>query len=179
MQSSEDQQRIVRQELEKITKEKYITPEMYTAVVDAHQQFYDDIEKRREAAWKKEQQLSAGTNTRAVAAGKEEIIHSHPSSSSEEGIQKQKLSPQQIRERNITWMLNLGVLGFLIGGIVSGTSAWSSMQGWMITVFLFLSSVLFFGLAQFMSRVVKLEKTALAFFVLSALFLPSVILFSA
>lgn len=179
MQSSEDRQRIVRQELEKITKEKYITPEMYTAVVDAHQQFYDDIEKRREAAWKKEQKLSAVTNTRAVAAGKEEIIHSHPSSSSEEGIQKQKLTPQQIRERNIKWLLNLGVLMLLIGGLVLATSTWSSMPGWMKTGFLFLSSVLFFGLAQFMIRVVKLEKTAFAFYVLSALFLPIVILSSA
>ena len=41
--------------------------------------------------------------------------------------EKRMLTPDQIREKNIAWSLILGVILLLIGGLVFGTSNWSSM----------------------------------------------------
>ncbi|HEX6593083.1 MAG TPA: hypothetical protein VF095_00650, partial [Bacillota bacterium] len=179
MHSSKERQKVVREELQKIADAQYISQEVHTTVVDAYKRFYVDLLKKKEEALereeeaRKEEQLSATTDSGAVVADEKDTVQPH---SAPKDIPKKKLSPQQIRGRNIKWLLNMGVLMLLIGGLVLATSTWSSMSGWMKTGLIFLSSLLFFGLARLMVRVLKLEKTAFAFYVLGALFLPIVIL---
>src|SRR5699024_3419225 len=70
----------------------------------------------------------------------------------------------------------LGVVLLLIGGLVLATSTWETLANWMKAGLIALVSLLFFGLAVFTMRVLKIEKTAFAFYVLGGLFLPIAIL---
>src|SRR5690606_11493797 len=54
------------------------------------------------------------------------------------------LTAQQVRERNITWALNLGVILVLLGGLVLATSTWDILGNWMKTGLITAVSVLFF-----------------------------------
>ncbi|WLD91716.1 hypothetical protein [Alkalihalobacillus sp. AL-G] len=60
--------------------------------------------------------------------------------------------------------------------MVLAASTWETLDNWMKTGLLALVSILFFGLAYFTKKVLKIEKTAFAFHVLGSLFLPIVIL---
>ncbi len=86
--------------------------------------------------------------------------------------QMKKISPEDLRERNITWLLSLGVILLLIGGLYLATSNWETMSSVMKSGLVGLVSLLFFGIAYFSQRVLKIEKTGFAFFVLGSLFLP-------
>lgn len=77
-----------------------------------------------------------------------------------------------MRERNITWLLNLGVILLLIGGLFVATSNWESMTNLMKAASIGLVSGLFFGMAVMAKKVLKIEQTAFAFLILGSLFLP-------
>lgn len=69
---------------------------------------------------------------------------------------KKTLSPQEVRERNITWSLVLGVVLLLIGELVLATSTWDTLTDWKKTGMITFVSVVFFGLAYFTRRVLKI-----------------------
>ncbi|MDY0395073.1 hypothetical protein RWE15_12410 [Virgibacillus halophilus] len=56
------------------------------------------------------------------------------------------------------------------------TSTWDTLNSLMKVVLITFVSVLFYGLAYVTERMLKIEKTAFAFYVLGSLFLPIVIL---
>ena len=89
---------------------------------------------------------------------------------------KKKLTPEEIRERNITWLLNIGVIFLLIGGLFVATSNWESMTSFMKSGSIAVVALLFYGTAFLTRKVLKIEKTAFAFSVLGSLFLPIFIL---
>lgn len=164
--SSEVRQRIVKEELEQLRKDEYISEDIYNKVVDAQGQYYLSLakEKALELAKKNKTKVQIETGSVKSVAPKQKL-------------QKKKvLSSQEVRERNITWSLNLGVILLLIGGLVLATSTWDTLHNWMKTGLIGLVSLFFFGLAYFSGRVLKIEKTAFAFHVLGSLFLPIVML---
>ncbi|SDQ08690.1 hypothetical protein [Virgibacillus salinus] len=157
---AQQRQKIVEEELKKLEEKQYIDNGTYLDVLHAHNQYYIDQEDR--------QQIS-GQNVEKV---KKQSVPKAPKPKKA----KKVLSSQEIRDRNITWSLILGVVLLLIGGLVLATSTWDTLTDWKKTGFIGLVSLLFFGLAYFTTRILKIEKTAFAFHVLGSLFLPIVIL---
>jgi hypothetical protein len=85
---------------------------------------------------------------------------------------KPEKSADQTRERNITWGLILGVILLFIGGLVFGTSNWSSMNNLVKVIMVSLVSVVFFTISFAADKYFKINKTAFAFLTLGSLFLP-------
>ncbi|UOQ49845.1 hypothetical protein MUN88_07160 [Gracilibacillus caseinilyticus] len=85
-------------------------------------------------------------------------------------------SPEQIRERNITWLLILGVSFLLISGLVVATSTWEQMGAALKVLTLLGVSGFFFTLSGISSSILKISKTAFAFLTLGSLLLPIAII---
>ncbi|WP_420851777.1 hypothetical protein [Oceanobacillus jeddahense] len=83
---------------------------------------------------------------------------------------------EQIRERNITWLLILGVSFLLISGLVVATSTWDQMGAMLKVATLLGVSIFFLALSGLSSRFLKIEKTAFAFLTLGSLLLPIAII---
>ncbi|MCT1902151.1 hypothetical protein [Oceanobacillus sojae] len=100
----------------------------------------------------------------------------------EESVQKKEKparepkTAEQIRERNITWLLILGVSFLLISGLVVATSTWDQMGALLKVITLIGVSVFFLALSGLSSRFLKIEKTAFAFLTLGSLLLPIAII---
>lgn len=159
-QFSEDiRRRAAREELDLLLREELISPHVYQEIIQAQEQYHiKALQKEQERI-----QLLAEKRKVEEVAKKQEI-------------KKKTLSPQKVRERNITWLLNLGVILLLVGGLVLATSAWDILADWVKTGLIGLVSLLFFGLAFITTRVLKITKTAFAFYVLGSLFLPIIVL---
>ncbi|WP_390355864.1 hypothetical protein [Virgibacillus halophilus] len=157
---------MVEKELKKLEKEKYISTDVCQQVVKAHEKYYKELEHRE----KEERNARLSKNTSALKKNKK------LNQSSPVPFAKKQLSPQQIRERNIIWSLNIGIILLLLGGLVLATSTWDTLNSLMKVVLITFVSVLFYGLAYVTERMLKIEKTAFAFYVLGSLFLPIVIL---
>ena len=168
--SAKVRQKIVKEELEQLKKDEYISENVFNEVIDAQHQYYTSVAKEKALELSKRNQSSIKVDLKTV---KPVTSHQEPKK------EKKILSPQEVRERNITWSLNLGVILLLIGGLVLATSTWDTLNNWMKTGLIGLVSVFFFGLAYFSERILKIEKTAFAFHVLGSLFLPIVILSAA
>ena len=165
--SSQVRQRIVQEELEKMKKEEYISEDTYDQVVQAQDEYYINLAK--------EKALKSAERNENIA--KKDVKLAKPVVSKQElKREKPRLSPQQVRERNITWALNLGVILLLIGGLVLATSTWDTLHSWVKAGLIGMVSLFFFGLAYFSERILKIEKTAFAFYVLGSLFLPIVMI---
>ncbi|MFD2130397.1 SCO7613 C-terminal domain-containing membrane protein [Pseudogracilibacillus auburnensis] len=157
----EKRKQIMKEELDTLYKKKYIQENVYHYVLRAHKRYYDDLHRVVES---------------------EKITHTVTSSSQVKHEQKKvtpqkkKLSAQEIRERNITWSLSIGVIFLLIAGTFLATSTWDILSNWMKTGMIAFVSIMFFGLAIFTERMLKIKKTAFSFHVLGSLFLPIIIL---
>lgn len=196
----DDREQVVKEDLKKLKEEQYITQEIYFQVVEAHNQYYTDRNKedtepleKSEAVHKQEERQQTtsvlgekGASTKgpgltAQKKSKQTPTTDDPNLSTEQSSSdltapKKKLSPQEVRERNITWLLNLGVMMLLIGGLILATSNWETLDNWMKSGLIVLVSILFFGLASLTMHGLKIRKTAFAFYVLGGLFLPISIL---
>lgn len=156
----EERQSIVENELYLLREGKYISFKTYEQVVKAHEKFFGDQHA-------KEDKLNNSNVEKPVT-----IKPVVPKKIKEPKTQ----NPEQIRERNITWLLNLGVILLLFGGLFVATSNWENMTNWMKTGSIALISLLFYGMAIVSGRLLRIEKTAFAFTVLGSLFLPIILL---
>lgn len=86
--------------------------------------------------------------------------------------EKKIRTAQDIRDRNITWVLILGVLFVITAGVIFATSNWSIFSSTIKTALVVLVTVLFFGISLVTEKTLKIEKTAFAFWSLGALFVP-------
>ncbi|MEK3854781.1 hypothetical protein [Cytobacillus sp. FSL H8-0458] len=148
-------------ELTKLKEKDYISSEHYEMTLKAHHQYYQDLEEM------KREQIKA-----AKAA---EEISKKPIQPANNTVKK-KLSQEEIRERNISWLLNIGVILLLIGGLFVATSNWATMSNFMKSASIAVVSLLFYGFALISGKVLKIERTSFAFIVLGSLFLPIFIL---
>ncbi|MEH7442153.1 hypothetical protein V7201_07405 [Bacillus sp. JJ1122] len=165
----EERRRIFRNELYNLKEMGYVTKEEYKKVSEAHNEYFSFIlaheQQEKESAVKEQ-----SANTAIV----------QPVSEKEMKVQitkmpvkvKPKKTSEEIRERNISWSLNIGVIMLLIGGLFVATSNWETMTPWMKAGSIALVSALFYGIAFVSYRILKIEKTAFAFVVLGSLFLP-------
>ncbi|MCF6138847.1 hypothetical protein [Pseudalkalibacillus berkeleyi] len=179
--SSEKKNVIIKEGLKDLQREGYISSEEFERVYQAQSKFYiDQTEQKTAELQKKHEELSEGRSEAELQKDRQAMIEDRPKGAPiappKPKKEKKVLSPQEVRERNITWSLNLGVIMLLIGGLVLATSTWETLDSWMKTGLVALVSILFFGLAYFSSNVLKINKTTFAFYVLGSLFLPIVIL---
>ncbi len=180
--SPEEKREIVREELHRLVKARYISMDIAAKLVNAHTKYYKSLPKVNQIKQEieKPQQPKVEPQVNVVKQGVEENTSKEPIIS-EPVIQpvskptKKTLTEQQARERNITWALNLGVILVLLGGLVLATSTWDILGNWMKTGLITAVSVLFFALAWLTNRVLHIKKTAFAFLVLGSLFLPIVV----
>ncbi|MEH7333466.1 hypothetical protein V7161_12560 [Neobacillus drentensis] len=158
--SREEKRRIFRQELFTLREEGYLTKNIVEIVAKAHNQFHLDL---------------IGEEAIQMPIEKKIPINKKVDPPIPQKVKK-TLSPEEIRERNITWSLNIGVIFLLIGGLFVATSNWESMTSVMKSGSIAIVSLLFYGIAVLAAKVLKIDKTAFAFTVLGSLFLPIFIL---
>lgn len=145
---------VFKAELNALKEKKYIDDLDYHKIDNAYNlylQNLDDQENKKEATVQKPS--TPKENPRPIKA-------------------KNTPTAEQIRERNISWSLILGVILLFIGGLVFGTSNWNSMNSLFKVLLVLLVSVVFFGSSFIAEKYLKIEKTAFAFMTLGSLFLP-------
>lgn len=177
----EERRRVFRNELYNLKELGYVSAEEYKNITEAHNTYFLDLvakEEQENLIARKKLNYSQEITNKA-----EPVTNSGDSQNSPikkldrlpkpDPIKvKPKKSPEEIRERNISWSLNIGVIMLLIGGLYVATSNWETMIPWMKAGSIALVSALFYGIAYMSYRVLKIEKTAFAFVVLGSLFLP-------
>ncbi|WP_059170593.1 hypothetical protein [Bacillus sp. FJAT-27445] len=167
--------RIFRRELFNMKEEGYLKPEIVDEVADAHFKYHQDLleeDRRREEA------RASIIHKQTPAVGQQAAPQVSLPVPRQQVQRKEKkiLTSEQIRERNISWLLNIGVIFLLVGGLFVATSNWESMTQVMKSTAIALVSLLFYGFAYLSARILKIEKTAFAFTVLGSLFLPIFVL---
>ncbi|WLR57051.1 hypothetical protein LC048_09365 [Mesobacillus subterraneus] len=176
----EERRRIFRNELYHLKELGYVSQEDYKSVSEAHNDYFLDLlakdrkEKEHAPSSKKsasvafEQESKKDQSTANVSVKENHIQQAKP----RQIKVKPTKSAEEIRERNISWSLNIGVIMLLIGGLFVATSNWESMTPWMKAGSIALVSALFYGIAYISYKIIKIDKTAFAFVVLGSLFLP-------
>lgn len=167
--SKEERRRIFRNELYNLKEMGYVTQEEYKNVSEAHNEYFSYMLAREQQ--EKEPAVKEQSAKTAIV---------QPVSEKELKVQAKKLpvkvkpkkTSEEIRERNISWSLNIGVIMLLIGGLFVATSNWETMTPWMKAGSIALVSALFYGIAFISYRILQIQKTAFAFVVLGSLFLP-------
>ncbi|MFT9599330.1 SCO7613 C-terminal domain-containing membrane protein [Mesobacillus sp.] len=176
----EERRRIFRNELYNLKELGYVSPEEYKSVSEAHNAYFLDLlaneRQEKELATRNKENTSIAfelenkkvQSSANIAVKENQIQQPKPRPAKV----KPRKSAEEIRERNISWSLNIGVIMLLIGGLFVATSNWESMTPWMKAGLIALVSALFYGIAYMSYKIIKIDKTAFAFVVLGSLFLP-------
>ncbi|MFQ3545026.1 hypothetical protein Q7A53_13165 [Halobacillus rhizosphaerae] len=165
-QLSEDQKkRVFLSELNRLREREYISSAEFQQIRDAHERYCHSTtvasESERSVKENKEQEASAKPK-----------ITAKPTKPPKEKKVKTK---EQIRERNITWSLILGVVLLLICGLVVATSQWNQMGPGLKVFAISFVSLFFFALSYISEKFLKIKQTAFAFLTLGSLLVPIVI----
>ena len=155
----DEKRKIFRQELFTLKDEGYLSDDIVGTVAKAHHQYHMDLIESEAS-----QQVSE------ISTPIQQKVSAKPPKV------KKSLTPEEIRERNITWSLNMGVIFLLIGGLFVATSNWESMTSFMKSGSIAIVALVFYGIAFLAKRILHIDKTAFAFIVLGSLFLPIFIL---
>ncbi|MFP7495169.1 hypothetical protein SFC66_15435 [Terribacillus saccharophilus] len=159
--------------LQDLLEQGYISSEAHSSVLTGYRtkQLYE-ASKSREAQMPKKQlpvQQTAAAAVQTQAAPR-------PSVHEKTSFKKQK-TPEQIRERNLTIVLVLGIIMLFFGGLYLGTSNWGNFSSLGKVLLISLIPFLFAGLS-YISYKFAIPQTAFAFLMLAALFVP-IVIFSA
>ncbi|WP_174732483.1 hypothetical protein [Mesobacillus harenae] len=166
--SRDEKRKVFRSELHSLKEFGHITQEQYDGVTNAHNEYCREQEAQAQIQLQSAQQASKSNPIQQTIQNPKPRPKPKP--------EKKRLSAEEVRERNISWSLNLGVIMLLIGGLFVATSNWDTMTDIMKAGSIALVSLLFYGIAYIANRFLKIEKTAFAFIVLGSLFLPIFIL---
>ncbi|TFB13779.1 hypothetical protein E3U55_15355 [Filobacillus milosensis] len=167
----ENRKKIFSEELNKLRAKDYINYESYESIKSRYLQMCADEEAEKRMNDEQEQKIVQ--TPEEPNEPKEKTETPQPVKKVKK---KKKLSPQQVRDRNVTWVLIIGVLLLLTGGMVLATSNWSTMSAMMKTSLVAGVSGLFFLISWLSGHKLQIKQTAFAFLVLGSLFLPIVVL---
>lgn len=164
----EERRRIFRNELYNLKELGYVTSDQYNSVSEAHNKYFSDLIQDEKSHEQTAQQTNQYTELPTATPKKAE-----PQKEKANRVKiRPKRTAEEIRERNISWSLNIGVIMVLISGLFVATSNWETMTPLMKAGSIALVSALFYGIAFVSFRFLKIEKTAFAFVILGSLFLP-------
>ncbi|OCA90630.1 hypothetical protein A8F94_01760 [Bacillus sp. FJAT-27225] len=182
----EEERQLFRKILFEMRDKGYIEPDIANGVGKAHLQYHLDLleqDRERSEALAERAKLASNPPAQHIqkpgvqpAAEKNVPEAVRPAPKPYVPKPKNVLTAEQIRERNISWLLNIGVIFLLIGGLFVATSNWESMSSIMKSMTIALVSFVFFGFAYLSAKILKIKKTAFAFLVLGNLFLPIFVL---
>ncbi|UOQ83446.1 hypothetical protein [Gracilibacillus salinarum] len=164
-QSKSEKEKIVGQEMVNLLQAGYINEQDFMYIMKA----YKDYTQHEAQPVKAAEPVTATHATPAAEPVQTQAPKKEPK-------QPKPKSPEQIRERNITWLLILGVSFLLISGLVVATSTWEQMGAALKVVTLLGVSGFFFILSGISSSILKISKTAFAFLTLGSLLLPIAII---
>lgn len=85
-------------------------------------------------------------------------------------------TPEEIRNRNVTVILSIGVMMVILAGIIFATSSWDSFTNGAKVMIICLFSLFFFGISYITEKKLAVYQTAFAFWFLGCISLPIVIL---
>jgi hypothetical protein len=161
MNRREENEKIFKQKLNELNVNGYLPTEIVEKVLDANNLYRLDLVKAQ-----------SKKDTIQIKIQEEKIKSVEP-----RPVKVRKThTPEEMRERNITWSLNIGVIFLLIGGLFVATSNWETMTSLMKSGSIAFVSLLFYGIAFLAKKILRIDKTAFAFIVLGSLFLPIFIL---
>jgi hypothetical protein len=89
-----------------------------------------------------------------------------------EPVITQPITKEEVRDRNLSWILNIGVVLILLSGIIFGTSTWGFMNNLSKSILLIGISFLFFVVSTIAKVVLKIPKSSNAFWILGSLLFP-------
>ncbi|WLR47439.1 hypothetical protein LC065_18295 [Halobacillus litoralis] len=162
--SKEEKQRVFREQLNHLKENGYITNHEYKRLLQAQGAYmadYESIDRKHEVYQQEAQPEPPQKPT--------------PAPTPKPVKKKKERTPEQIRERNITWTLILGVSILLITGLIVATSQWDQMGAGTKVVSISFVSLFFFALSYGTGRFLKIKQTAFAFLTLGSLLIPIVL----
>ncbi|UOR10466.1 hypothetical protein [Halobacillus amylolyticus] len=157
-----------RKELRGLREKQYITRDEYKRLTDAHDHYVKSRQAVSEPAVKQE------TLSQVTAPDERETQPKEKPAKQQKP--KKVRTREQVRERNITWSLILGVVLLLISGLVLATSQWEQMGSVMKVFSISFVSLFFLGLSFISRKYLRIEQTAFAFLTLGSMLVPIVIL---
>ncbi len=163
---SEARKSIFKEELRRLKENNYLANEDYEKVSNAYDQYYAILMERKQAEAKRLEDLRKAREAEVMRIAEERKAQLRLEK------ERKKLTPEQIRERNISFALIAGVFLLLLGGLVLATSSWDKMNQMMKVFSLAFVSMLFFGISYLTRKYLKIEKTAFAFLTLASLLIP-------
>ena len=137
--NSEQRQQMIDEELAELVKNELISQQVYQHVMMAYKKHH---QTEQETVAQKNQQETISTSPvrqpeakqypkKTASIKMEQTTYKAKPTKPAPIIQpkpvREPQSPEQVRERNITWLLVLGVLFLLISGLVVATSTWDQM----------------------------------------------------
>lgn len=157
---------IFEEELEQLKNNHYIDQDQYETILNAYEQYYTSVleKEQEEAAHLFELEQARKEEAKRRIKERQEQLRVEK--------EKKKLTPEQLRERNISLSLIAGVVLLLLGGLVLATSSWDKMNHMMKVFSIGGVSLLFFGISYISSQYLKIAKTAFAFLTLASLLIP-------
>ena len=159
--NEQEREEAFRSELKRLRLKDYISEQIYDSVSSAYQKMiHHSVEVKEE-------------HEEVIA--RQESVHATPPAPVKE---KKVKSTQELRDRNLTWILIIGVVFLLLGALVLATSTWDVMTSIMKTALIGGIAAVFFGISWVSGHKLRIEKTAFSFLVLGSLFLP-IVVFSA
>ncbi|WP_273832081.1 SCO7613 C-terminal domain-containing membrane protein [Guptibacillus sedimenti] len=150
-------------ELRRLRSKNYITDQTFEVVSNAYEKMIHPSIEVLDAPIEQEEVLAPPERVPAKPAPVKE---------------KKVKSTQELRDRNLTWILIIGVVFLLLGALVLATSTWDVMTSIMKTALIGGIAAVFFGISWLSGHKLRIEKTAFSFLVLGSLFLP-IVVFSA
>ncbi len=166
----------ILQNAEKLEPQQETDPmkELIQKLKTKQQQEMEAVARKKLTAFTEQKSIHQGQGTDEM--DQTEPAHDLPKVSAllqtKPSFTKPEKSAEQTRDRNITWGLILGVILLFIGGLVFGTSNWSSMNNLVKVIMVSLVSIVFFVISFIAGNYFKINKTAFAFLTLGSLFLP-------
>ncbi|MFX3616735.1 MAG: hypothetical protein ACE3JK_04355 [Sporolactobacillus sp.] len=162
---------IFLQELKKLRENGYFSPEVESKIHSIYEHYFSD-QVRLTA------QRSQINRTHPIPEQKKkavrQTVQTKPATRPAPPI-RPALTKEQIRERNLTLVLILGVVFLLLGGLIMATTHWGNFAA-ILKVLLILSISLVFAGMSLIARKLNIPRTSFAFLTLAALFLPIIIL---
>lgn len=198
-----DRKRIFQEELSSLYEKGYLTGDQYTKITQIYDAYYEVLEQERQPEQRNEPAVGLSVFKKDQPSQHEEYARSTPLSVFQvqdsvkmrdgkktlHGTQVESKRPEQtivptqermekeqkqVKEKRITWALNLGVCMILLSGLIVATTSWPYLSDWAKTVAIALVGGFFFAVSFFVKSKLHIDRTAFAFYVLGSLFLPIV-----
>ncbi len=155
---------IFKEELYKLKEKNYIDENDYIQMNKAYYYYLQDLEKQKHKRGQIAIKKAIEPLMQKQAAKQEE----NPKPIAPAKV----MTPEKIRERNISWALISGVILLFFGGLVFGTSIWDLMANPFKVILISFVSIVFFGSSYIAEKYFHIQKTAFAFMTLGSLFVP-------